>query len=154
MLPQDYLDGLSVEEDAEQRRKQFGRNPKVRNVVAERDGAVVGWVVTGPCRDVGATGLDGEIYALYVAPAMIGTGVGRELVRHVIARARSAGLESMYLWVLEENHRARRFYEAAGFVPDGERGHWHMGGASVPELRYMQVLSGVPTAGQGERTGL
>lgn len=141
MVPQEYLDGLTVEDDAEQRRKLFGRNPQVRNIVTERDGTVVGWAAIGPCRDEGMTGLDGEIYALYVAPALIGTGVGRELVRDLVVRARRAGFESLYLWVLEANHRARRFYECAGFVPDGEREDRDTGGEAVPELRYVQALA-------------
>ncbi|MEO3809489.1 GNAT family N-acetyltransferase [Sphaerisporangium sp. B11E5] len=148
MVPQEYLDGLSVEADMEQRRKLFGRDARVHDVVAEHGGAVVGWAVLGPCRDEWGTGRDGEIYALYVAPELIGRGVGRGLVRELVSRARRANQEFLHVWVIEENHRARRFYERAGFTPDGERELWDVGGASVPELRYVRALS---EAGQRAR---
>jgi RimJ/RimL family protein N-acetyltransferase len=40
------------------------------------------------------------------------------------------------LWVLEENHPARRFYEHAGFVPTGERRHIDLG-TPLPEIKYL-----------------
>jgi hypothetical protein len=41
------------------------------------------------------------------------------------------------LWVLEANDRARRFYEIAGFLPDGSRKPADLpGGVRLPELRY------------------
>src|SRR4029079_5223705 len=44
LLPDSHLDGLSVAEDAGQRRALFARSgPTVVNLVAEQGGAVVGW---------------------------------------------------------------------------------------------------------------
>ena len=37
----------------------------------------------------------------------------------VLARSSGAGYRSITLWVLRDNQRARRFYERAGFAPDG-----------------------------------
>ncbi|GII81979.1 N-acetyltransferase [Sphaerisporangium rufum] len=150
MIPQDHLDGLTVEADIERRRKIFGANPDIQNVVADRDGAVAGWGVLGPCRDADRTPSDGEIYALYVAPGLIGQGIGRALMRELVSRARRADWHTLYLWVLEENHRARRFYERAGFTPDGERAPWTAGEISVPEIRYVHR----PAADPDLRTGI
>ena len=49
---------------------------------------------------------------LYVVPDAIGTGVGRRLLDAV--RAQHPG--GLSLHVFANNERARRFYEAAGFV--------------------------------------
>ncbi|MEV7159845.1 hypothetical protein AB0N77_35490 [Streptomyces misionensis] len=37
-------------------------------------------------------------------------------------------------------HQARRFYEHAGFRPDGNSTDWPVNGALVPELRYSRDL--------------
>jgi RimJ/RimL family protein N-acetyltransferase len=37
----------------------------------------------------------------------------------VLAGTSGAGYLSVTLWVLRDNRRARRFYERAGFAPDG-----------------------------------
>lgn len=142
IVPADYLGGLSIEADAEWRKNSFGRNPRIQNVVAEDDQGVVGWGVVGPCRDDGARGTDGEIYALYVAPARIGTGVGRALMEELVARAARAGFTSLGLWVLAENHRARRFYERAGFGLDGGQTEWAVSGKTLQELRYSKSITG------------
>ncbi|MFD2090608.1 GNAT family N-acetyltransferase [Blastococcus deserti] len=71
-------------------------------LVAERDG-----------RPVGFAAVEGEwLEQLYVAPESIGTGVGQALLDAVKAD-RPTGLS---LYVFARNTRARRFYEAAGFV--------------------------------------
>ncbi|WP_067505055.1 N-acetyltransferase [Actinoplanes sp. TFC3] len=46
------------------------------------------------------------------------------------------------LWVLEDNARARRFYERVGFTADGMRDLWTPRGTTVtvPELRYSMAL--------------
>ena len=48
----------------------------------------------------------------------------------------------MRLWVLDDNHRGRRFYAAAGLSPDGTRQTWTPRGSTVelPELRYATAL--------------
>jgi RimJ/RimL family protein N-acetyltransferase len=54
----------------------------------------------------------------------------------------AAGYPEYRLWVLEENHRARRFYERAGMAPDGDRDVYTPRGSSValPEVRYAASL--------------
>jgi len=50
---------------------------------------------------------------LGVRPDTWGTGLGREAV------ARAVGGGSTRLWVLADNHRARRLYDALGWSPTG-----------------------------------
>ena len=56
-----------------------------------------------------------------------------------LARAVAAGYSSITLWVLRDNRRARRFYERAGFAPDGAT-NVLTGLGDVLELRYRQQL--------------
>jgi RimJ/RimL family protein N-acetyltransferase len=51
----------------------------------------------------------------------------------------AAGYSSVTLWVLRDNRRARRFYERAGFAPDGAT-NVLTGLGDVRELRYRQRL--------------
>jgi GNAT superfamily N-acetyltransferase len=57
--------------------------------------------------------------ALYVAPPAWGTGVADRLHDAAVAELRARGVDRARLWVLEENHRARRFYERHGWAADG-----------------------------------
>lgn len=142
LMPRAYLDALSVEADAARRRGRLADGDgTVVNVVAERDGAVVGWACFGPCRDEDAPPGAEELYALYVRPDNVSTGVGRALMDTWLERATAGGRSPLLLWVLEENDRARRFYEKAGFTPDGAREPFEAGGVDVPEVRYARTLT-------------
>jgi GNAT superfamily N-acetyltransferase/predicted ester cyclase len=78
--------------------------------VAVEDGTVVGFATTVP--------VDGglELEDLFVEPDRMRRGVGRRLVRDVLAAARAEGVE--HVWVTANPH-AMAFYTAVGFVPDG-----------------------------------
>ncbi|MFB6506921.1 MULTISPECIES: GNAT family N-acetyltransferase [unclassified Streptomyces] len=148
LVPQSYLDGmdLAVAEDVERRRASFTGGLTIVNVVAERpDRGVIGWACYGPYRENGRPLARGELYALYVAPELIGTGAGRALMAEVLARAAAEGFPDLALWVLRENAPARRFYERAGFRPDGAEESFEADGVLVPEVRYVRAL-GVPAA--------
>ncbi|MFJ4326583.1 GNAT family N-acetyltransferase [Streptomyces tricolor] len=141
LVPQPYLDGLSVTADAERRRAGFGQGDgSVRNLVAERGGTVLGWAAFGPYRDGGTRTGDAELYALYVDPAHLGGGIGRALLAASVERCPAS--PRMLLWVLKGNAPARRFYERAGFRPDGAEEPFEVAGVPVPEVRYARTLGG------------
>ncbi|PKT71045.1 GNAT family N-acetyltransferase [Streptomyces populi] len=143
LIPRSYLDGLSVPEDAARRRRTLEQGDGVVvNLVAERDGSVVGWACHGPHRDSEARSGEVELYAIYVHPDVLGQGVGQALLRESADRCAAAGHERMLLWVLKENAPARRFYEKAGFRPDGAEEPFEADGVAVPEVRYARVLTG------------
>ena len=50
---------------------------------------------------------------------------------------RKKGYKQAILWVLEGNHRARKFYERHGFVLDG---NVRDSGDGIKELRYSRML--------------
>jgi ribosomal protein S18 acetylase RimI-like enzyme len=113
---------------------------------------IVGYASFGPERDVmgrpwphpltpaGSDGRVAELYALYVHPAWWSTGTGRALMDQVLAKVCVAGYACITLWVLEANARARRFYQRAGFAPDGAR-HVLDDLGGVTEIRYRRALS-------------
>jgi ribosomal protein S18 acetylase RimI-like enzyme len=131
VLPQEGLLSLSVADRAD----MWRRRPPL---VAETAGEIVGFVAVGLSRDAGG---DGELYAIYVHPWHWGTGIGRALIAAGEARLRELGHGSASLWVLEDNPRARRFYEAAGWSTDGTTRPIDVFGILVPEIRYEKKLS-------------
>jgi putative acetyltransferase len=61
----------------------------------------------------------GEIKSMRVADAFLGRGIGRALLRHVIAVARERGMRSLWLETGAQDDflPARRLYESEGFSP-------------------------------------
>jgi GNAT superfamily N-acetyltransferase len=101
--------------------------------VAEHEGRVVGFVWVGASREPDA---QGELYAIYVLPEAWGTEAGGGLMRAGVQAMRDAGHDDAVLWVLEDNPRARRFYEREGWWLDEGRKDGEFLGTRVPEVRY------------------
>ena len=59
---------------------------------------------------------DGEIVELYTDPYFEGVGIGSKLMKYA-----NNHFDIKYLWVLEKNEGAIRFYKKSGFEPNGER---------------------------------
>ncbi|MFF4048245.1 GNAT family N-acetyltransferase [Streptomyces chartreusis] len=141
LIPQSYLDALDVAQDAERRRGYFAQgDASVLDLVAERDGEIVGWACHGPYRDGEMRTEDVELYAIYVDPGRYGTGIGHALLQESVRRCTAAGHPRMLLWVLKDNARARRFYERAGCHADGAEEPFEVEGVEVPEVRYAREL--------------
>jgi len=140
IIPDDYLDGLLV--NVARRRRHLAELPAdISDSVAVADGAVVGWIACGPCRDPDRQGPRcGEIFACYVHPGCWRKGTGRRLMDHALEALVQAGRDDITLWVLEANDRARQFYATVGFSPDGARMLRDFG-ALVAEVRYRRTAA-------------
>ena len=140
-LSDDYLDGLDVAERIPQARATIEDSPpEFRVWVAEDDGAVVGFAVTGPSQDADADRKTGELYAIYLDPSRVGTGLGRRLFEHALEDLRERRFTVATLWVLESNDRARRFYDAAGWRTDGLTTSERVDCEMRPTVRYRVTL--------------
>lgn len=129
-LPDAELQAMSTSDRVE----QWRRWPPI---VAELDGGVVGFVSVGASRSDDA---EGELYAIYVHPDHWGTGVGRALMDAGEAELRRLGHRRVVLWVLDNNPRAKRFYERAGWSADGRAQELEMFGFRITEVRYRKTL--------------
>jgi ribosomal protein S18 acetylase RimI-like enzyme len=108
-----------------------------RAFVAEEDGRIVGWVTVGASRDPDA---EGELWGIYVEPEAWGSKAGPALMRVGLEELRAAGYRDAILWVLEDNPRARRFYEREGWTLDGIRRDGEHLGVRTAEVRYRRSL--------------
>ncbi|MFJ4870255.1 GNAT family N-acetyltransferase [Streptomyces sp. NPDC088757] len=158
LLPRPYLEGLDVEERAAVWRARLAAPDRPTVLLATDGGEDVGG--GGGGGDGGAGGgrlvafscfrsWPGEgfapaptagLAALYALPEVWGTGVGRALLSATTGALVAAGFRSAALWVFAGNGRARRFYEAAGWRPDGEAAWEETGGLVLEELRYRRDL--------------
>jgi ribosomal protein S18 acetylase RimI-like enzyme len=161
LIPAVIIDRVTIPDGGARVRQSFRVRPWQRMIVAvagdgdqpgEAPGErIVGYASYGPETDVlsapwphprtaaGEQGRTGELYALYVHPDWWSTGTGRALMGRVLAATAAAEYESVVLWVLRDNTRARRFYERAGFAPDGATNVLETLG-SVLEVRYQRAL--------------
>ena len=136
IVPDEHLAGLSYDDREAVWGQILTRHRHTQhNFVAETDGGeIVGFAGGGPERE-GDEVYRGELYAIYLLEAHQRRGVGRRLACAVARGLLSAGFESMLLWVLEDNHRARRFYESLGGVVVGRKSI-EIGGAALVEVSY------------------
>lgn len=79
-----------------------------------------------------------EIKAIYIDPAFYREGCGAALMSFAEEYAEKQGISQMFLWVLEGNSAARRFYEKHGYSSDGVRTYREV--LDAHELRYSKKL--------------
>ena len=141
-LPDDYLDGLSVDErEGNWRRWLAEPDPRGGVLVATKpDLRVIGFTGFGPARDDDASPGTGEVFTIYLRPEWFGRGVGRDLFARANQRLRDLGYSRASLWVLATNERSRRFYEKAGWVFDGTESTHQDECNNMPIVRYATEL--------------
>jgi len=131
VFPAAELDALPI--DPERWRARLHVPPPGWTTIVCEDGdTVVGFASTGPSRDEDEAG---ELYAIYVDPDAWSTGAGRTLLAAAEASL-VRDYDAALLWVLEDNPRARDFYERGGWAPDGVRKAEERFGVRAAEVRY------------------
>jgi ribosomal protein S18 acetylase RimI-like enzyme len=114
-----FLTSLDIDEWRADWVRQLTHNHATRVFVARNrlDGdRLVGFASAGPARDEPAARPE-ELYVLNVDATSHGSGVAQRLLTAVLGEAPA------YLWVVEGNERAIRFYEKFGFLL-GEQLKW------------------------------
>jgi ribosomal protein S18 acetylase RimI-like enzyme len=80
------------------------------NLVAERDGKVIGFITTERLEDGRY-----EVTRFYVDPDVRSRGIGGRLLSTVLEQLRDSGADEVLVNVFGDNHAGRRFYERHGF---------------------------------------
>ncbi|GLR12345.1 hypothetical protein GCM10007907_11350 [Chitinimonas prasina] len=144
LLPGEALAALSIDQ-REARWQTLLPQGESTTLVLEQAGRVVGWLSYGHCRDAGADACEGEIWAIYLDPAWLGQGLGRQLWQAGVAGLRAAGLTRISVWVAAGNGGAVDFYRAMGLAaeidsmqPDEMAGH------PVQMLRLSGAMDAAP----------
>jgi GNAT superfamily N-acetyltransferase len=117
--------------------------PGHRVSVAVEGDHVVGFASYGPERERarGFTGR-GEVWAFYVHPDHWGSPVASTLMNHTELRLQTEGFDTAVLWVLDDNPRARAFYEKHGWEASGLSADFDdYCEVKVPEVEYRKELT-------------
>lgn len=77
-----------------------------------------------------------ELICIHSLPDGWRRGYGSVMIDHVLSEIREQGYEEVILWVFEQNHRARSFYEKHGFTLTDQT----QKGVGPVERMYMKKL--------------
>ncbi|MBR5088293.1 MAG: GNAT family N-acetyltransferase [Ruminiclostridium sp.] len=130
IIPQEYLDSIP-----EGRWAKSITREGMNSLVVVEEGRFVGTASFCRSRWEKYSGF-GEIVSIYFVPEFMGKGYGRLLLERCIEELGALGFTELLLWVLEENTRARRFYERNGFECSGEFLNDNIGGKEIREVMY------------------
>ncbi len=136
LLPHDFLDGLTS--------KIVDRSPKSYFfdegcfVILDSE-RIAAHVHARPAAEEQMSGW-GEIHTMYALPQFWGTGIAGELFDYAVNQLHKRGFDRIYLYVLECNERAARFYKKHGFTPTADTLDCEVGGATVTDIRYIKEL--------------
>ncbi|MFI5084835.1 MAG: GNAT family N-acetyltransferase [Actinomycetales bacterium] len=132
VLPPEWFDAhdARLPQEIERRRESMaeGRFPVL---AVEDDGSVVGLARAVGRREPGQPA-PLELTMIYVLRRVYGQGVGQALLDAAVGSAPA------FLWVLEDNPRARAFYRRNGFVPDGTRALQPESWNNLPKIRMVR----------------
>ncbi len=142
ILPGPYLAGITVDRCRRRWvRRLASDDDGDDHWVTEHDGALIGFCTAGPSRadpDFAA-----EVFTLYLHPDRWCRGLGAALLDRTVEALSARRFGWLYVWVLAENARARRFYVRQGLVEDGQRRLDRTGGRHVEVVRYARPLNPV-----------
>lgn len=107
----------------------------VGSLVVVEDGQLIGTSSYSQSRWEQFSGF-GEIISIYMLPQYMGKGYGRRLLEAAVAELEKFGYQDIFLWVLAQNQRARKFYEKCGFTPTEHVMDHEIGGKMLQEVQY------------------
>ena len=130
LVPAESLARLSVEQ-RELRWRELLRGASATIWVAVDGGRIVGFARSAPSREADGP-RDLELPEIYVLASHYGTGAGQKLIEAAF------GDRPAYLWVADDNPRARAFYSRNGFQPDGTTKIGPVAGTEILEARLVR----------------
>ncbi len=134
IVPDEVLNKLNPQKSQQLFAKLINEGAAQYGVILDKE-ELIGFISFGKSRDEEHDEKDGEIYALYLDPQKYHQGYGTPLFQWGIAELTKKGFSRIFLWVLEENLDARKFYTKNGFVYDGVKQEITIGKTLI-ECRY------------------
>ena len=110
IFPDDYIDNDNASKRAEEFLESV-KDGKCTYFILEENGLAAGIVKT--CEDNNSL----EIESIYILEEHRGKGLGGQFIDYIKTYK---PYDSIFLWVLEVNTKARRFYEQNGFKVNGK----------------------------------
>jgi GNAT superfamily N-acetyltransferase len=135
LLSDEYLDNdLAGERIAYWSRKVSSLAAREFILVAvDAAGVIEGFIAV---MDLPENGYSALVDNLHVRPDLKGRGIGKSLMQRAAQILVDSGRSNYYLWVLNGNDPACRFYKSVGGIPADER-TVHFGGKDVVATRFV-----------------
>jgi len=144
LLPAEFLERMNPRAHARRWRQQLTlARPGEVVMAAEGPGGLVGYC-TGALHTSPTGEITGEVVTLYLLRAAQGIGLGRRLMVSTARVLDEWDADSLVIWVLSGNRRARRFYDHMGGVVAAERAVRGWGGG-LRETAYRWTDIGLLT---------
>ncbi|KTD54302.1 GNAT family acetyltransferase [Legionella sainthelensi] len=139
-IPETILQNLSLQDRTQQWHDLIMQHVKV--LIIEINQQIVGFASIGTFHNFGTDGSMGEIKAIYLHPDYWRKGLGTQLCTAAISELTKLGYKKVLLWVFEDNHQARKFYDALGFevTSSTKLEEFYEGGALLKEVLYQKVI--------------
>lgn len=135
IIPKTYLDELKEDFWVPAFVDWIKNNVLTAQLIFE-NGSSVGCIAYGKSRDNSLSSW-GEIVSIYLLPEHFGKGYGNKLLEGALLDLKQSGYQSIYLWVLKENKRARHFYEKNGFQCNNDKCICEIMGKQLTDIRYI-----------------
>lgn len=135
IIPQSFLDSIPHGKWV----SHLGKD-SMHHLVIDEDGWLTGTASFCASRWEQFAGY-GELVSIYLLPEYMGKGRGAALMAEALKGLSDAGFDRVMLWVLEDNHRARRFYEKQGFICAEVFLENEIGGKLLREVAYVHGKS-------------
>lgn len=133
-FPPDNLARVTVG-DFEDRWRGYFADDVVSSFVYEWNSVPLGFVTCKVPKDGPA-----EIVSMMVTPTCIRAGIGSKLMDAALTHLLEKGCDAAMLWVVNENSRARNFYERFGFALSEEQRVIQRYGIELCQLKYERQL--------------
>lgn len=134
MVPQQFLDDLKEDHWIEPFTNAFHENRLSAQLVCDNE-IPVGCISYGKSRDSGLSDW-GEIVSFYLLPCYWGKGYAAPLLELAMADL-GRSYRSIFLWVLKDNLRARKFYENNNFYWNNDEFNFEIMGQQLIHVRYV-----------------
>lgn len=135
IVPQAYLDELKEDFWVSAFTAWIKNNVLTVQIITD-SGSSVGCVAYGRSRDKSLPNW-GEIVSIYLLPEYFGKGYGNKLLESALLDLKKSGYRNIYLWVLKDNQRARRFYENNGLHCNKDECICEIMGKKLTDIRYV-----------------
>ena len=138
IVPDEYLESMIKERDQRVGRfKKVFTNPGDCEYYCVMNAEnMIGFLTINKSRCADSSYI-GEIWAIYLIEEFCGKGFGKDLLDFEIQELRRVEPKEIFLWVFEDNKRARRFYEKNNFRFDGTTREVKYG---MPLIQFRYVL--------------
>ena len=120
IISEEYMQNMleDIDNRAERCRRDLTTPGEWKFYCAMLDDIMIGRLILCKSRDDDKRDV-GEVAAIYLLEEYWDKGYGRKMMDYALNKLEVMGFHEVVVWVLEANHRARRFYEKMGFYHDG-----------------------------------